>query len=327
MTLYEILGVNKDASTEEIRQSYKKLAKKYHPDVNPNNPTAEAKFKEVSTAYNTLSDNQKRANYDREQEGWSNPFNFGEFIFNPFDILNTSSSQHIITKIRISFLDAKQDHVKEVHFTRKSLCKQCNGSGAKSFSGNCDNCHGKGVFKSGMGFISALQICNVCNGQGKKIKEKCMVCQHGIINESVDVNINIPAGIIDGKVLRIIGEGNHSIRGSGDLLIKIEISEDSRWERRGADVFSKIAINYPTLILGGSIEIETIWGKEKYNIVPGTRINSLVSLHNKGFPRLNSIYPNERGTHNIIFELLIPNLTDNQRHQELLSELKKLYSE
>lgn len=324
MTLYETLGVTKESSSDEIKQAFKKLAKKYHPDVNPNNSSAEAKFKEISTAYNVLSDSQKRTAYDRELDGWQNPFgDLGEFIFNPFEIFNSAS--HIITKIKIAFLDAKSDHVKTVKFTRKGLCKICNGSGAKTFSGNCDNCHGKGVIRSGLGFISALHMCNVCNGKGKQIKEKCLTCQQGLVSESIDANINIPAGITNGKVLKVTGEGNRFFNGSGDLLIRVEIDDDPRWERQGADVFSKVVIDYPTLILGGEIEIETIWGKEKLNIVAGSKINNMVPLYNKGFPRLNGLLPTERGTHNIIFELLIPALSDGQKHRELLLELKKLY--
>jgi len=333
MTLYEVLGVPKDAPIEEIKQAYKKLAKKYHPDINPNNPTAEAKFKEISAAYSILGDAQKKEQYDKELNGFNSGMfsgfgnlggDFGSFIFDPFELFKNAQSLNIVTKITIPFLDARYDHTKPIKFTKKIQCKICNGSGAKSYSGSCNTCHGKGFIRTSMGFFSTQQLCNNCNGQGKYIKEKCN-CMNGYVNTTIEASINIPAGILDGKILRIVGEGNQSNRGAGDLLIQVEITDDSRWERQGANVISKIQIDYPTLVLGGVIEIETIWGKEKINISPGSKANTILPLYNKGFPRLNGLAPSERGSHNLIIDLLIPKPNNNQRHQELLQELKKIY--
>lgn len=191
MTLYEILGVEPKASLEEIKTSYKKLAKKFHPDVNPNNPSSEAKFKEISNAYNILSDEQKREQYDAELAGVRMGSNFGfgqdifsnlQDLFNPFEMLrNNSSSLNVVTKVRIEFLEARYEHAKPIKFTRKNICKLCNGSGAKSFSGKCNYCHGNGHIKSPFGLFNTIQFCSHCNGQGKQIREKCS-CQKGQID-------------------------------------------------------------------------------------------------------------------------------------------------
>lgn len=341
MNLYEVLGVEKTAKAEEIKQTYKKLAKKYHPDANPGDPTSESKFKEISSAYNVLGDPQKRAEYDRNLDnpmggygdfsgfsGFPNFSGFSNFTFDPFEALRNSSQQlNVITKVLIQFLDARYDHTRSIKFIRRSLCKGCNGSGAKSFSGNCAPCHGKGFVKvSALGFISAVQTCNICSGQGKLIKERCSSCQKGTIEESIEANVNMPAGIMHGKVLRVVGEGHRSQKGAGDLLIQVEISEDTRWERHGPNIISRLYIDYPNLVLGGETEVETIWGKEKITISAGTKVGTAIPLYNKGFPRLNGMLPNERGVHNLIVDLNIPKNT-NSRHNELLQELRKIYAQ
>jgi len=342
MTHYETLGVNKKSSTDEIKSAYKKLAKKFHPDINPNNPSAEAKFKEISNAYNILSDENKRRQYDAELEGirinygpgiyGQSPFgadffsNFND-LFDPFDLLqNRGQNINVIVKIRIGFLDAREQHVRSLRYNRKNICKICNGSGAKSFNGKCVNCHGNGTLRSAaFGLFSHVQICSHCNGQGKQIREKCLNCQKGQVEESIEVNVTIPAGIMQGKNLRLIGEGHRITNGKGDLIIQVEIQEDPRWERHGAHVVSKLAVPYPTLVLGGEMELETIWGKEKINIMPGSKANSTIPLYGKGFPVLHGIMENERGVHNVILDLLVPRNVTNPRYLELLRELKKLH--
>ena len=331
MTLYEILGVEKHATTEEIKTSFKKLAKKFHPNVNPNNPSAESKFKEVSNAYNILSDSQKREQYDAELSGVNGGINFGfgsdifsnfEELFNPY--VRGLGALNVTTRVKIDFLDARHEHSKPIKFIRKNLCKTCDGTGAKSYNGKCPYCQGNGQWRSPLGGIfNTIQICTHCSGTGKQIKEKCLLCQKGQIDETIEVNVTIPAGIMTGKTLRIPGEGNKASRSQGDLLIQVEVSEDLRWERRGANLISKLVVGYPTLVLGGEAEIETIWGKEKVYIPPGTKANSLIPLYQKGFPVLNTIMPGERGVHNVILELLVPQNISDPKFRELLHELRK----
>ena len=337
MTLYDTLGVAKNATAEEIRQAFKKLAKKFHPDANPGNPSTEAKFKEISAAYNVIGDQQKRAAYDRDLErpqgGYGFPgfegfegFEGFNFTFDPFEALRNSTQQlNVIAKVKLAFLDPKHDHNKNIKFIRRNLCKICNGSGAKTFSGNCGACHGKGFVRtSSLGFLTTVQPCNLCNGQGKHIKDSCGNCQKGFNEEPIDVNVGIPAGIMHGKILRVVGEGHRTQKGAGDLLIQVEITEDPRWERQHANVISKLLIDYPTLVLGGEVEVETIWGKEKIKIPAGTRVGTVMPLYNKGFPRLHGLIPSECGVHSLILDLNVPSISST-RYNELLREMKKIH--
>jgi molecular chaperone DnaJ len=328
MSFYNVLGVDTKASADEIKKVYKKLAKQYHPDANPDNPAAEAKFKEISAAYAVLGDEAKRQNYDNELHRQSMPFpgGFRTGGFDPFDLFfrDIGSILHISAKIQLSFLDAKQTQVKTIKYNKKVPCKPCSGSGAKSFkAAACSACHGRGSITRMMGSFHTKQMCGACGGKGKQIKDRCPSCVDGVVTEVAELKVNIPAGILAGKVLRLAGEGNRSTTGRGDLRLHIEILPDPRWAREGANVISSLNIPYSTLVLGGEMEIETIWGVEKIKIPAKTKTGTRMALHNNGFPRLGRIVETERGTHYITVSLKIPNKITPE-YLTLLEEMKKL---
>ena len=178
------------------------------------------------------------------------------------------------------------------------------------------------------GLIQATQTCHACRGTGKLIKKKCATCKDGSISQTSEVSVHIPAGILDGQTLRLRGEGHRSAEGKGDLLIQVAITPDKRWERQGAHIITKLKVNYPTLVLGGNIEVETIWGKELVKIPENTKSGSKLALSRKGFPRLGRILESERGSHYLIIELELPKTlpkNTSKKHKTLLQELKKLY--
>jgi len=347
MTHYDTLGVEQGASDDEIKQAYKSLAKKYHPDRNPNDPQAEAKFKEIAAAYSELSDSEKRAQYDQmlrygsaraHAGGWTtvniDPFNpFGPGIF-PGGLENVFrkkvNNNHITLSVRIGFLDAKEKQVRDIKYTRKVSCKLCKGSGAKAYHTKaCAPCGGSGiVIQKLMGVLQSQQRCSACNGVGKLVKTPCNGCNNGVVTESAELSVNIPAGILDGKTLRIPGEGHQTNNSKGDLLIKVNVSSPSpegpNWTRNGANVILKTSVPYPILILGGEIEIPTIWGPEKIKIPPRTKVGETIMLPGKGFPRLGSMMSDERGVQHILVDLLIPDVHTTQ-HTQLLQELGKMY--
>jgi len=331
MNFYEILGVEQSASADEIKRKYKKLAKQYHPDANPNNPQAEDKFKEISSAYGVIGDADKRRSYDAELHqqsfgGFSGYSNFGQG--DPFDVFrNLGGNLHLDAKIHIGFLEAKQWHSKSIKFTRKVLCNSCSGSGAKSYKKTaCNLCRGRGtIIQILMGTFKTLQTCHACNGKGRQVAEVCGSCNDGSVSETVELKVNIPEGIQSGKILRLTGQGNRSAAGRGDLRLRVEIIPDARWQREGSHVLSSLEVDYPTLIMGGEAEIETIWGKEKIKIPPRTKSGTRVSLLRKGFPNIGNIHPSEKGTHYVTLNLKIPD-TSSPNHVKLLQELKNLYA-
>jgi molecular chaperone DnaJ len=328
MSFYNVLGVDSKASADEIKKVYKKLAKQYHPDANPDNPVAEERFKEISAAYSVLGDETKRQNYDNELHRQSMPFpgGFHPSGFSPFDFFfrDIGAALHISAKIQLSFLDAKQTQVKTIKYDKKVPCKPCNGSGAKSFkAATCSACRGRGSITRVMGAFHAKQMCGACGGKGRQIKDRCPSCTDGVVTEVAELKVNIPTGILAGKVLRLAGEGNRSTTGSGDLRLHIEIIPDPRWIREGANVLSSLDIPYSTLVIGGEMELETIWGIEKIKVPAKTKTGTRMALHNKGFPRLGRITETERGIHFITVGLKIPEkLTPEYLH--LLEEMKKL---
>jgi len=319
MNYYDVLGVDKKASLDEIKKIYKKLAKKYHPDKNPGNAQAEEKFKEISAAYSTLSDDVKRRQYDAELNRQAAGPQFSGFPgggFDPFEFFfnQQASTLHISAKIQLDFLDAKSAQTKTIRFNRLVPCSKCKGTGAKSYPPNaCGLCHGRGSITRVMGAFHTTQICDACGGNGKQVKESCS-CNAGSVEESTELKVDIPPGILHGKILRLAGQGNKSKTGQGDLRLHIEILPDHRWMREGANVISELAVPYHTLVLGGHIEVETIWGKELFKIPANTETGTRLALYGKGFPRLNSYHDSERGIHYLDIKLKLPaNLTSEQR--------------
>ncbi len=313
---YEVLGVDRNASQEEIKKAYRELAKKYHPDLNPNNRReAEEKFKEITEAYEVLSDPQKRAQYDRfGKVGNIPPTDFGEEdfgriedLFGDFgDIFDTffgrtktttkasvrpQNGEDLVYELSISFEDAAFGAEKVVEITHKEVCPDCHGTGAKNGTAfkTCPRCNGTGMVveekRTFFGYFRNTTVCPLCGGAGKIIEEPCHTCRGtGILNRKKKIKVRIPAGIEDGMRLRVPGEGNAGRNGgrNGDLYIIIHVKEHPYFQRRGNDIYLRKGINFVQAILGAEIPVETLYGTVKLKIPPGTQNGETFRLRNKG---------------------------------------------
>lgn len=356
---YEVLGVAKDADEATLKKAYRKLAKKYHPDTNPGDKEAEAKFKEASEAYAVLSDADKRRQYDQfghaafeNGGGGAGGFDFGDMgdIFGDIfggDIFGDlfgggrrrSSNgpmrgADIRTTVRITFAEAVTGTSKQIEVTLKDPCQHCNGTGAKPGTQpeTCSKCGGKGqvVFtqQSILGMVRNVQPCPDCRGTGKVIKEKCPDCYGtGYISSKKKIEVTIPAGIDNGQCVRIQGKGEPGTNGGsrGDLLVAVMIADDPVFKRDGYNIFSEVKISYPTAVLGGEIKVKTVDGEVLYEVKPGTDSNTKVRLRGKGMPTLRN--KNVRGDHYITLVVDIPKKLTNEQREALLSYDKVLTGE
>ncbi len=341
---YEVLGVDKNADEEAIKKAYRVLAKKYHPDMNPGDKDAEAKFKEASEAYAVLSDPQKKAQYD--QFGHSafsqgGGYGAGGFDFNSMDFgdifgdlfgdmfgrragsnrTGPRKGANLRTSVRITFEEAVFGCEKEIELTLKDECKKCHGTGAKPGTNpvTCPKCGGKGQIvytqQSLFGTVQNVQTCPDCSGTGKIIKEKCPDCYgSGYISNRKKIEVSIPAGIDNGQCVRIREKGEPGANGGprGDLLVEINVSRHPIFQRRDYDIFSTAPISYAQAALGGDVMIDTVDGKVVYTVKPGTQTDTKVRLKGKGVPVLNN--KNSRGDHYVTLVVQVPTgLTQSAR--------------
>ncbi len=319
---YEVLGVDKNADDAALKKAYRVLAKKYHPDMNPNNPEAEKKFKEASEAYAVLSDPEKRRQYDQfghaafENGGAGgfggfdfNSMDFGDIFGDIFgDLFGGGRSRrsnyngpmkgaNVRTSARISFKEAVFGCEKELDLNLKETCKTCNGSGAKKGTTpeTCSKCGGKGQVvmtqQSLFGMIQNVQTCPDCHGTGKIVKDKCPDCHgNGYITERKKIQVSIPAGIDNGQSVRIREKGEPGINGGprGDLLVEVVVQRHEIFQREDMNIFSTAPISYAQAALGGEVLIDTIDGKVAYEVKPGTQTDTRVRLKGKGVPSLRN---------------------------------------
>ena len=346
---YEVLGVDKNADEETIKKAYRALAKKYHPDMNPGDKDAEAKFKEASEAYAVLSDPQKKQQYDQfghaafSQGGGG--YGAGGFDFNSMDFgdifgdlfgdmfggrragrTGPRKGANLRTAVRITFEEAVFGCEKEIELTLKDECKTCHGSGAKAGTSpvSCPKCGGKGQIvytqQSLFGTVQNVQTCPECSGSGKVIKDKCPDCYGtGYISNRKKIEVSIPAGIDNGQCVRIREKGEPGINGGsrGDLLVEVNVSRHPIFQRRDYDIFSTAPISYAQAALGGDVMIDTVDGKVIYNVKPGTQTDTKVRLKGKGVPTINN--KNTRGDHYVTLVVQVPTgLTQSAR--ELLKQ-------
>ena len=346
---YEVLGVPKDADEAALKKAYRVLAKKYHPDANPGDKEAEAKFKEASEAYSVLSDPEKRRKYDQFghaafEGGAGGAGGYGGFDFNGADMgdifgdifgdffgggrsaYGRSSNgpmrgANLRTGVRITFEEAIFGCEKEIELTLKDECPKCHGTGAKPGTSpvTCPKCNGKGKIvytqQSFFGQVQNVQTCPDCRGTGKIVKEKCPDCYGtGYISSKKKIQVKIPAGIDNGQSIRIAGKGEPGTNGGerGDLLVEVTVSRSPVFMRQETSILSTVPISFATAALGGPIKIKTVDGEVEYEVKPGTQTDTKVRLRGKGVPSLRN--KNIRGDHYVTLVVTVPEkLTEEQK--------------
>ena len=315
---YDRLGVSKNASADEIKKAYRKLSKKYHPDINKE-PGAEEKYKEVQEAYETLSDDQKRAAYDQygaagANGGFGGAGGFGGFNgaggFGGFEDIFSSffggggasrnpnaprQGDDLQYRVNLTFEEAIFGAEKEVKYNREASCRTCNGSGAKPGTSpvTCGRCHGAGVInvdtQTPLGMMRRQVTCDVCHGRGKEIKDPCTTC-HGTGHEKQahSVHVKIPAGVETGQQIRLAGQGEAGFNGGpyGDLYVVVSVEASDKFEREGTTIFYNLNLNFVQAALGDTVDIPTVHGDVELVIPEGTQTGKKFRLRGKGAPSL-----------------------------------------
>ena len=336
---YEVLGVDKNASEDDIKKAYRKIAIKYHPDRNPGNKEAEEKFKEAAEAYDVLHDPQKRQQYD--QFGFDGPAGMGGFggfsgggfsmddIFSMFgDIFGGHGNgfggfsggrgraqyrgSDLRLKVRLSLQEISTGVTKKFKVKKDVTCSHCHGSGAENGSAaeTCPTCHGSGVVtrttQSIFGMMQTQSTCPTCNGEGKVIKNKCRECSgSGVVKGEEVVEIKIPAGVAEGMVVNVPGKGNAGKHNgvNGDIQVFIEEEENDTFIRDGNNLIYNLLLDFPTAALGGQMEIPTIEGtKVRIKIEPGTQPGKTLRLRGKGLPAVQGY---GRGTGDLVVNVSV----------------------
>jgi molecular chaperone DnaJ len=310
---YEILEVTKTASDQEIKASYRKLAIKHHPDKNPGDHEAEDKFKEAAEAYSVLSDNEKRARYDRFGHsgvgggagGYDPGFTNIEDIFDMFGFgdmfgggarggSRRSTAQRgsdLRYDLEITLEEAATGKAEQMRIPRLETCEECDGAGAEKGTKpeTCTTCEGSGQVRYQQGFFSVARVCSTCRGTGKIIKSPCKNCRgEGRVEKTKDLEIKIPAGVETGSRLRVVGEGEGGLGGgqSGDLYVVLHVAEHENFERQGANLYASVPVSFAQAALGAEIEVKTLDGEEKLKVPAGTQTGTVFRLKNQGMPVL-----------------------------------------
>ena len=304
---YEVLGVDKSADDATLKKAYRKLAKKYHPDVNPGDKEAEAKFKEATEAYTILSDPEKRKQYDQfghaafENGGGGAGGGFGGFDFNGADMGD------IFGEIVL-----------------KDECTTCHGTGAKPGTSpvTCPKCHGEGQVvytqQSMFGMVRNVQTCPDCHGSGKIIKDKCTSCRGtGYTSSRKKIQVSVPAGIDNGQSIRIREKGEPGTNGGprGDLLVEVNVARHPIFQRQDMNIFSTAPLTYAQAALGGTVRINTVDGEVEYEVKPGTQTDTRIRLKGKGVPSLRN--KNVRGDHYVTFVVQVPTNLNEEAKEAL----------
>jgi molecular chaperone DnaJ len=343
---YEVLGVERTASDEIIKKTYRKLAMLYHPDRNPDNKDAEEKFKEAAEAYEVLSDPEKRQIYDQYgHDGLSGSgfhgFSGFEDVFTSFnDIFSdlfgggpgrgrtrtaARAGADLRYDLNISFMDAAMGIAMDIDVAKRAVCRECGGNGSEPGKkpAVCPRCHGRGQVVQSQGIFSISTTCPQCHGQGQMITHPCKSCKgSGRTSVTKTVNLKIPPGVETGSRLRLRGEGEEGDYGgpNGDLYVFINVEPHEYFERRGYDLYCRVPITYIQAALGAKIDIPTLTGSEKLKIPKGTQPSAIFRLKGKGISHLRGM-----GRGDQIIEAVVTIPTELTRKQEeLLNELAKL---
>ncbi len=343
---YDVLGVSKDASADEIKKAYRKLSKKYHPDLN-HEPGAEEKFKEVNEAYDILGDPQKKAQYDQfgaagaqggfGGQGFGQGFGGGDFGgFGGFDDIFSSffgggsgagrsqnaprQGRDLQYEMSLKFEEAVFGKTTEIQYTREETCSTCSGSGAKAGTSpvTCSRCGGRGFIQvqrqTPLGRVMTQQECDVCHGSGREIKEKCTTCHgSGHVRKKHAVQVKVPAGVENGNQMRLQGQGEAGFNGGpyGDLFIVFVVEQSRDFRRDGAEIYFNQDISFVQAALGDEIEVKTVHGNVKLKIPAGTQTGTTFRLKGKGAPRLRG---SGNGDEQVTVNIVTPNnLNEKQK--------------
>ena len=346
---YDRLGLSKDASQDEIKRAYRKLSKKYHPDINKE-PGAEEKYKEILEAYETLSDAQKRAAYDHYGPVGANGFGgqggFGGFDggagFGGFEDIFSSffgggatrnpnaprQGDDLQYRVNLSFEEAVFGAEKEIHYNREVTCKTCSGSGAKPGTSpvTCGRCHGHGVInvdtQTPLGMMRRQVTCDVCHGTGQEIKDPCPTCRGtGREKQSHTVSVKIPAGVETGQQIRLAGQGEAGFNGGpyGDLFVVINVNPSDKFTRDGSTIYYTLNISFVQAALGDTVEVPTVHGNVEMVIPAGTQTGKTFRLKGKGAPRLRG---GSQGDQLVTVKIVTPTKLNDAQKEALLAFAK-----
>jgi molecular chaperone DnaJ len=346
---YEVLGVSKGASYDEIKKAFRQQAKKYHPDLHPGDQEAEARFKEVNEAYSILSDPDKKAKYDRFGHAGVDPNGFGGGgsggAYSSYDVdlgdifssffgggfggssrrrTGPQKGADLKYHMALEFMEAAFGCSKTFQITKEDICKSCNGSGAQpgTTPETCPTCRGAGRVQQQtqtlFGMTMVTKSCPTCNGRGTVIKNACSQCRgKGRLKTVKNLTVVIPAGVDTGDMLPVRGEGEPGTNGGpyGDLYIEFKVKKHDVFERNGINTSCNVPITYAQAALGGEIEVPTIYGKEKYTLKEGTQPGDTITIRSKGIPNKNN--PNMKGDHVVKFVLEVPTGLSREQKQLL----------
>ncbi|MCL2681729.1 MAG: molecular chaperone DnaJ [Streptococcaceae bacterium] len=347
---YSRLGIDKNASPEEIKKAYRKLSKQYHPDINKD-AGAEDKYKEIQEAYETLGDEQKRASYDQfgsaganggfggqGQGGFSGFEGFSGGGFGGFEDIFSSffgggqqqanpsgprQGDDLQYRVNLKFEEAIFGTEKEIKYNREENCHTCEGSGAKAGTQpeTCQKCQGRGqinvVRDTPLGRMQSTTVCDVCHGTGKEIKEKCTTC-HGSGHEKSahTVKVTVPAGVESGQQMRLQGQGDAGVNGGpyGDLYVRFQVEASKQFERDGSEIFYEMPLEFVQATLGDEIEIPTVHGEVKLKIPAGTQTGTNFRLKGKGAPKLRG---SGNGDQHVVVNIVTPKKLNNEQKEAL----------
>jgi molecular chaperone DnaJ len=335
---YEVLGVDRGVDAAELKRAYRKLAMELHPDRNPGDAVSEAKFKEASEAYQVLSDPDKRARYDRfghagPAAGFGGGFHDVGDIFSAFsdifgDIFGggrpgggraASRGSDIEARVTLTLEEAFTGVNKDLKVLRRARCAKCGGTGAAAGSSpeTCQHCGGRGQVMHSQGFLMISTTCPVCRGEGRVIRRPCTNCEGtGLDHHEETLQISIPAGVEDGSTLRLVGRGEAAPQGghAGNLYVILRVQPDERFERDGADLHAEVAVSFPQLALGDSINVPTLDGGGTIEVPAGTQPGETVALRGRGMPRLDG-----RGRGDVVahLKLVVPSSLSAEEEETL----------
>ena len=346
---YDRLGLSKDASQDEIKRAYRKLSKKYHPDINKE-PGAEEKYKEILEAYEALSDAQKRAAYAQYgpdgATGFGGQGSFGGFDggagFGGFEDIFSSffgggatrnpnaprQGDDLQYRVNLSFEEAVFGAEKEIHYNREVTCKTCSGSGAKPGTSpvTCGRCHGHGVInvdtQTPLGMMRRQVTCDVCHGTGQEIKDPCPTCRGtGREKQSHTVSVKIPAGVETGQQIRLAGQGEAGFNGGpyGDLFVVINVNPSDKFTRDGSTIYYTLNISFVQAALGDTVEVPTVHGNVEMVIPAGTQTGKTFRLKGKGAPRLRG---GSQGDQLVTVKIVTPTKLNDAQKEALLAFAK-----